>query len=402
MPELTGPQISVQPSYADSVPKLSLKKLRRMRKDPVISLVRRLFFSGILSGEWSYEGEDPDMVQLIEDQFRPLRRHFLATGALGCFDFGWQPYEKVIEVNPVTYDTQIKKLKPLLQDLTEIIEDDKDGSFKGLKNGDAELPLEKCLLLNWDVEGTNWEGQSTLENAEGPYDQSTILTGAVQRFDKKMAGAHWVIKYPDGKSTFEGKETPNHEIATAVLKSLMSSGGVTIPQGKAMFGSGDFKLENPWNIELVSAVGAVVDFNVRFDYLDKSKARALGFPERSILEGLHGTKAEAGVHGDFVITMIEYRHECLLEQLNWHLVNQILRLNYGEQADNLVVIKASPINDGDRALIASIYDKILTNPDGFLREIDNLDTQAMSDTLGIPRNDMEIEDGDELPEGLPA
>ena len=233
--------------------------------------------------------------------------------------------------------------------------------------------------------------------------QTVTLNGAAQRFDKKMAGAHWVIKYPDTKVTFEGKEVSASDVADAVLKSLMSSGGVTIPQAKSLGFDAGGQPAPGWEIELITASGAVVDFIARFEYLDKSKARALGFPERSILEGLHGTKAEAGEHKDFVITNNEYRHDCLLEQLNWHLVNQLLRLNYGAEFENQVVVKASPIGDSDRTMIYELYTKILENPDGFLREVDALDVQAMADSLGIPRIEEEIEpDGNELPEDLPA
>jgi len=41
--------------------------------------------------------------------------------------------------------------------------------------------------------------------------------------------------------------------------------------------------------------GSFID---RQKYLDALKMRAFGLPERSILEGSHGTKAEADVHAD--------------------------------------------------------------------------------------------------------
>ena len=70
--------------------------------------------------------------------------------------------------------TRLAKLKQLLQDDTELIEDDDTGALLGLRNGAVELDITKSLVVAFDVEGTNWKGQSTLENAEGPYD-----TGAV-------------------------------------------------------------------------------------------------------------------------------------------------------------------------------------------------------------------------------
>lgn len=412
MPELTGPQVFTSVPYTDGVRPMTLKKLRQMRRDPVIALVRFMFFAGIIQGEWSFEGEDEEQIAFIESQMLPIRRHILSTGALGCFDFGWQPYEKIFDVDqmalkinnerqPPRYFNSLRKLKPLIQDDTAIEEDFDTGAFLGFTNGNVTLDLEKCLLLNFDVEGTNWEGESTLENAEAPYDQGVTLREAVKRYDKKMAGAHWIVYYPDGNSKFNGEEVPNHTVAQEILQNLVSSGSIACPIGKTGFQTLQEQNQG-WKIELITAGGGSLDFTTRFDYLDKSKARALGFPERSILEGLHGTKAEAESHGDFVLTMIEYRHDCLLESINWHLVNQLLRMNYGSGTENDVVIKAAPLSDSSKAMLSKIYDTILASPDGMLREFDRLDVESIAQTLGIPRDERDDDDVDELPENLPA
>lgn len=348
-----------------------------------------MFFAGIISAEWSYEADDEDeeMKLFIEEQMDPIRRHILSTGALGCFDFGWQPYEKVFDVDTANTRIVLKKLKPLLQDNVVIKTNPDDGSFEGIETGQVLLPLEKSLLLNFDVEGTNWEGSSTLQNAEQPYDSSVVLEDAVRKYDKKMAGAHWIIKYPDTTSIYQGVERHNSEIADKMLAALTASGSVAMPIGLAQFQ--DVTQQGGWDIQLLTASGATVDFTNRYEYLDKQKCRALGFPERALLEGLHGTKAEAGEHKDFVISLIEYRHDCLLEQINWHLVNQLLRLNFGEDAENRVAIHAAPLDDASRATLHAVYDKILSSAEGMLRESELLDVQQIAETLSIPRKEEE-------------
>ena len=106
MPELTGPQIITYRPYKVGVAPMTNQKLRRMRRDPVINLVRMMFFAGVYSGEWSYEAsseadsaQTDHLVTFIEEEMKPIRRHLLSTAALGCFDYGWQPYEKVLEVD---------------------------------------------------------------------------------------------------------------------------------------------------------------------------------------------------------------------------------------------------------------------------------------------------------------
>lgn len=398
MPELTGPQIFTAQSInrSTSTTKLTYAKLRKMRKDPVVALVRFMFFAGIYSGQWSYEKQSEEVpdeaVDYVKRQFEPIRRHFLSTASLGCFDFGWQPFEKVIEPNVSQYEMSLKKLKPLLQDDTEILTAEETGQFNGLRQGNIDIPLEKALLCHFDVEGTAWEGNSTLANVEGPYDTTQGVLGAAQRYDQKIAGAHWVVRYPIGVTPLNGVDTPNDQIAQKILASLQASGMIAIPLGKDIFQDLPTDQKGSWDIELITAQGVSVDFNARFEYLDKAKCRALGFPERTLMEGVHGTKAEAEAHQDFVVTLIEYRHACLLELLNWHAVNQLLKLTFGEGAENAVMIKASPLNDTSKGILRNVYDKILSSPDGLLQELDAIDLEAMADTLGIPRRKLNVDD----------
>lgn len=388
MPETTKAQVVIKQGYkTGQAPLSSYAKIRRMRKDPTISLVRLLFFAGIIESDWSVEVEDSaydDAADYIHQQIMPSRRHILSKAALGCFDFGWQPFEKIFAIENGNF--VLKKLKPLLQDITTIIEDEDTGQFLGFQQDGKDLPLEKSLLFNFDVEGTNWEGESIMSNMEMPYDAAVKLNGAAERFDEKMAGAHWIVKYPDGESTFNGVTTPNHEIADDILAALRSSGSIAIPMGKAMFQ--DIGVNDPntaWSIELITASGATFPFADRFSYLDKLKVRGAGFPERSILEGEFGTKAEAAAHADFVITMIEYRHAGIVETINWHLVNQMLRYQYGASYENKVTIKPAPLNDSKREMLRNLYDRILSNPDGFVREVEAIDVDAVADALGVPR-----------------
>lgn len=407
MPELTKSQVITKPGYKEGKTYLSTPvKIRRMRRDPTIKLTRLLYFAGIISADWSVEASDSfyeEAIPYIERQMFPLRRHLLSTAALGLFDFGWQPYEKIFTIENGEFS--LKKLKPLVQDITELVEDTDTGQFLGFKQEGKELPLEKCLLLNQDVEGTDWKGESTMSAMEMPYDAALKLNGAAERFDEKIAGAHWIIYYPDGNLTFEGEERPASEIADEILACLQSSGSVAVPMGKPQFG--DLNLNEPnsqWKIELVAAPGASFPFADRFGYLDKLKVRGAGFPERSILEGEYGTKAEATAHGDFALTMIEYRHDGILEQVNWHLVNQLLRYQFGQEYQNKVFIKAAPLNDQTRAMLSNLYEKILSNPDGFIREVESIDIDAISEQLGIPK----IKEDDEddmptlIPEGVPS
>jgi hypothetical protein len=101
--------------------------------------------------------------------------------------------------------------------------------------------------------------------------------------------------------------------------------------------------------------------------------RAFRLPERAILEGQFGTKAEAEAHADFAITNMELNHLLMVQQYNWHLVNQILRINYGPGTDGLVEIKVAPLTDTAMIFLRALYEKFLASPEGFAQETSLLD-----------------------------
>ena len=108
-------------------------KVREMRRDPTIALVRMLIVSGPLSAGWSTKTTSKAPAgaeELIKEELDAVRFMLVKTALMGCTDFGWQPFEKVFKLRS---DRQlgIKKLKPLVQDETEIRIIRKSGDFNG-------------------------------------------------------------------------------------------------------------------------------------------------------------------------------------------------------------------------------------------------------------------------------
>lgn len=364
------------------------KRIRDMRRHPTIALARQLAVAPLLAAEWSIEekeGAPPDAKAFIQKQIEPLRIHLLRTSLFGCCDFGFSPYEKVFKVGEQSGLIEIKKVKPLLQDITKVIVDKANGSFLGLKQEDITLELPQALLVNIDVEGTYWYGEPTMKAADLPFEWWNICNNANVRYDKKIAGAHWIIHYPPGNSVLNGTKIANDKVAQSLLTALESSGSIAVPRKVEEFVDDLNKEAKAWEIELLSAYPTSnVAFVERLKYLDALMARALGMPERAILEGQFGTKAEAEAHADFAITNMELRHKIIVQQYNWHLVNQLLRVNYGPEAENTVLIAVAPLTDLTLQYLRATYTKFLDNQEGFGQEFDNVDTEAMRDKLGIP------------------
>lgn len=403
--ELTGPQLASAPADDGKLARTGLptyKRMRELRVDPTIALARMLVVAPAVAAGWTTEGRDDveqEMVDFIDEQLQSKRIHILRTALYAHVDYGWIGYEKVLSVN-AEGKIIIPKLKPLYHDITTILVDKATGAFAGLhQQPDIILPVENCLLISIDVEGTNWYGQPLLENSRKAVERWDKVELAAARYDDKIAGSHWKVMYPEGMSDFNGTLTDNYEIAKQILATLQSSGGVVMPSGfhiaKDDLEAGDTPpgVGEGWDIDILTdGSSGRSGFTERQKYLDALKVRGLGIPERAVLEGQFGTKAEAEAHADFAITNVEQRHEVVVQHLNWHVVNQLLRLNFGPEFENKVWLAPQPLSDQKRAILKSLYTTLLTTPEGFVEEFDSIDTAAMREALGVPSKVMQAAD----------
>lgn len=386
--EITGTQtayISTSGELTYDLP-ASIDTYRDMRKDPVIALGRALSLAPIIAGEWSFEAKEnaPEgAIEFIEKVMLPLRDNFIEAAFLGGIDFGWQGFEKVFELS----DGQIVliKLKPLLIDITNILVEVATGVFVGFEQkvgGEAiTLPLAQSLLVSFRVEGTDWRGQSLLENARSVYTQWLEANDGASRYDKKMAGSHWVIYFPVGTSVLNGTITDNAEIAKGYAKALRSASIMTVPLDFKNLVAGLDNATLGWEIKLISDASArQYAFIPRLEYLDKMKIRALHWPERAILEGKFGTKAEAGVHQDLALAYAELQHQRVTKIVNRECVDQLLELNFGKEARGTVVITASPLVNAKLGFLQDVFKEMLKDPDTLVR----VDDHALLATVGVP------------------
>jgi len=416
MPEYTGPQIAVHAGAAqDSLSTGSLQEheLLELHCHPTVRLARRLYTGIMASAQWSVEvsqnsNVDSELLEraqeLISRQLTPIRSHFIKTAARGCVMRGWRGYEVVLDTSSAE-EWQLRKLKPLTHGQTDILVNEDTGAFEGFKQpappnsskDEIRLATDECLLVNLDVEGTDWRGESAYESAVRPWRAWNKVEKAAQRYDEKVAGAFWVIHYPLGQSLVDGQMVNNYDIAVDLEKKLRASGSVIVPKSMqdTLFemneGGKGKKDHTDWIIELKSDTGSAQShFSGRQKYHDVNMVRAFGFTERSILEGEFGTKAEAGEHADLAITLIEQDLASLIEQLNWHLVNRLLRYNLGQSLENQVYIMPQPIIDSDRAFLREVFKAVLAGEFGD-EHVDNIDADAMRDRLGVPTKPAETE-----------
>jgi len=404
--EMTGTQrtsvLSFGGGLAPSMP-VRYSTYRDIRKDPTIGMARQLVAASIVSGAWSTEVDDDvpdDIIKSVEEIIMPLRDDYMLSALFGTMDFGWQSFEKVF-----TYDEErdlivVKKLKPLLQDITIILVETYTGAYAGLRQirpVDVTLMPDKAVLVNINVEGTNWYGEGFMERARSVYNEWKDCNEGARRYDRKIAGSHWVIWYPVGKSDFGGTMTDNAVIAATILNTLESSGGISVPNVLHQFLEDNVaKPENyGWRIELKeSSPSVAAGFKERLTYLDTMKVRAFSMPERSLLETQFGTKADSKTHKDLAVTNLEMYDRLLTKAFCLQVLDQFVELNWSKQYRGKVRLVASPIDDETSSYVEEIFKMILANPQGFAEEFAQIDTDAIKDKLGIPKSGQVAQAGD--------
>lgn len=361
---------------------------RELRKDPTAALGRGLLVSGVLGGSWSVEsdeGVNEAAVDFIKT-LMPLREEIMRNAVgFGRVDFGWMGFEKVFTVKDGRLT--LEKLKPLLQDMTTILID-RQGNFTGYKQQSVFtalpiiVPLEKCLHIAFDVEGGDLYGTPLLEHIRATQSSWDDCDAGAKRYDTKIAGSHFVVHYPPGTSEVDGETVDNSEIANKLLTALESSGSMALPSTTAdyiqeLVDSNVSKLYE-WDVTLLSDTSArQPTFIERLKYLDALKIRGLILPERSMLEGQFGTKAEAGEHIGLAVTGMQEIDKAITREINSQCVDQLLDLNWGLPPGSVRFV-AVPLVDLEAAFLRALYIELV--PDDF----PTIDTKSLKEQLHVP------------------
>jgi len=366
---------------------------REFGKDATVALVREVAPGPILAANWTIEGEDGARVELVKENILKIRNEFLVQAVRGLNDFGWMPFEKVWEKDADGF-IKIKKLKALLHEDTNILVD-KHGAFVGFRQTDlaqTQVPLGKCLLLSQDVEGTNWYGTGKLEVAGRVVNDWNDSNEGANRYDKKIAGSHWVVHYPIGFTEVKGEDIDNYDLAGDILAALESSGKMRIPASvqshiEDMNESG----ESAWKIETISDNTARQhSFVARQEYLDRLKVRGYGFPEDTILKTRYSPKTEQGVHANIMATIQDVQHQYIVSVLNEEVVDPTLVYNYGKGAEGSVYILPAPITNTSLGFLQDVYKMLINNQAVAGTEYNHIDMVELKTKIAVP-NDGETE-----------
>ena len=402
MPQITGPQVystSIDTRTGElSPPTVSQwsTTLKTLIAHPTIKIARLLSVAPAVIRQWTTESTRDDVPEEVHDHIRkliiPHQPQIVADGILGMVDWGWVAFERVLDD-----EQKFQELKRLLHVMTTLLVDPANGDLLGCRQeattytqGIIDLTIPDCVIMSQNVIGQEWYGRGDVIDAQAAHTSWANADAVAKRYDEKTAGAHWVIKYPMGTSDYNGEAgVDNGVIAEALLAALKSNGLIAIPQSLQRFVESGSDSHPEWSIELMeSSANTSVSLDTRLRYCDVLMVRAFGMPERTLQEGQHGTKAEAETHADAAMTYIDMRLKHVMQQVNKHVVKPELAAHFGEQWADSVRVIPEPIDADRRAYLQSVYDKILSTPEGFMSELDSIDVAALRDVSQIPSSKM--------------
>jgi len=386
---------------------VSFAYYRKMRKHPTISLARKLSIAPIIRASWSLEGEDAsdDTMLLAQRAVDELRPRYMAHALRSLYDFGWCAFEQYLGAQEGGDTQPPLALKPLLNDYVRarVAPDGEFGgvSVRGFVNyGPIILEADQTIFLGLDAEAQNPYGTGNLEIARSTYAAWNEVEGCASRYDAKVAGSFLVLHYPEGQSLdATGNETDNGTLAQSLLETFESSGMVAIADRKPGFlDDANADLPSPeWHFEFIGdSSPRQSSFIERARYLDALLVRAFGLPERAILEGEFGTKAESVAHQNLALQAMEATHEFLTQEFETQALQPYLRLMVGPDAAATVRLNPGPINRETSLWKRSLVEKIIA------ARPEVVDLDALLDEVDLAKAQEVVEAEANAPTEIPA
>lgn len=354
----------------------SYSTYRQLLRIPSVALVRTVVFDSILGGSWTVETDEdiPDAAKkLIETAFLKKRTQILRH-ALRALDFGHSKFEVVRGV--MGSDRVPVEFKPLSWQQTQISVVQETGKVIGLQQNDVKLWDRDWFLYTYDGEPGQPEGRSRLENVREAGSKWLEVQIKIGRLIDKEAGSIVVGTFPPGTGKDDDSKTATNRALMSGVAERASLGGAWLAIENSMgvltplqrtTATVDQLIKlletKAWDLQKLDLSGngvALAAMQAYSAYLDAQMIRGYCQPERSIIEGTHGTKAEAGTHSDTGTAGAERVEADIVESLNCGPVDDTLEANYGPDMRGKVRIVAQPLRDVQEIIDMAVINNLTT------------------------------------------
>jgi hypothetical protein len=381
-------------------PELTPQVCRWMDADPALTMSRAAMTAPIRSADKSYEareGTPDEVVKFIQSVFDPLLPEYVYE-ALDSPSMGWSGFEKVWGRRDGRWI--IADLKPLDQVENSILVYKAGGDFAGIRtrgidNQQLDLDPLYSFVCSCDARKRYYYGRPWHANAVATWWRKKCAFEELERLNKKASGIQPTGYYPPADD--EAANHTNENKMREIVNAKMRGEGVLFPNLTGDLGAdlaADYRNVKGlaetamWRVEIedfgnqAPAAESILN-QIRMFNADLS--RAWHVPERAVQEGQHGTKAEAGVHGDIALTVAELLYGDICTALNKGAVNDVLVKNYGEAARDSVQIKPGKLTDVWAGTDLALLNGLIANADTLMALVEVVDWDALLTRRGVPK-----------------
>lgn len=381
---------------------------RRISSHPTVALVMSIVKSPIEGNTWNWVKRDKSVndewVECLSRIMDPIRSDIMKT-MLRALEFGWAPAEKIWKYGNVTLASgatnhmlYLERLKPLLWDYTEL-HADRNGNVDGIVNdvpgrNKIELPLNKCVYYVNDPQPGSPYGRSRHENIREIWNEAEQLRQKVAQYMKKISGVIVMLHYPEGSSNDpSGAARSNQELAQGVLDSVSAGFSAMFPNG---FASADIQ-SNPelayklagqslWKLDFANPGGTDYAPGMKevLAYYDELLFQGWLRPARVGLEAKHGSRADVQTHSDTGTYDAEAIDRDIAIAVNQQIVDEILVMNFGEDARGAVYADPSPISTYAQQTRLEVLKAILANAQTGPLAYQQIDVRGICDDMDVP------------------
>lgn len=382
----------------------TFRTYRQMRGNPTVAMARLIATAPIRTAEWAIEGDDevPEERKLFIQQQMQRLWPLLINDMMLALDYGFSPFEIVWAPSEEGDGTKlvIQRVKPLLVDITNPNITKDTGAFDGLRNGEDELPKQKCLWYVYDQEAGNLYGRSRHENIrETAWKDWTDVASKCSRYIKRVSGAVPMIEYPDGESTDKSGATRSHwDIARQLLNELEKCNGIAMPNVLAPYAEdfarsgGNAEKLRAWNIGFLESKDSHgSEFLEIMRHKESLMMRGWLVPERAATEAqTAGSRADSESHSDLMSGMADLvLQDCVL-CVNDQLINPLLEYNFGVEARDSLRMVRSKVDTEVQAFIRELTKVVLGAPANVDMLLELIDLNQLLDTAGLPKTSEQI------------
>ena len=384
-----------------------------MRQDPDIAFGLAIITSPILNLEYTIQSDEPVIKEFVQMAVDRIYRRF-ALGMSTAVGFGWQAAEKVwkisdevveilndkgeIERHMLPNSWVIEKTKALDPQTVSLLIDQKKDQWAGIEQNfhkigqkqNKRIGLFNSLLWSFRSEQVwgNLRGWPLMWQAYSAWWAYIATDLFCNRYFQRKGDPGY--KARAGATILKaGAEIDGFEYMATQTQLAQSSGSVVLPNMRDPVSG-----EPMFDIEEMSAQQRGDMFDRRLQYLSTQKLRALWITDRvgtAAGGGGIGT-GESEVHQDtFLMLADQITREFVADVLNKQVVDQLVFMNFGEQALKTSRTKAvaSGLSPATRETFKGLITQILQqeailDDGGTLKLADMIDGVGVLKSMGIP------------------